>query len=120
MKATANFYFDGQFYKAGTEVPKTVKDKVGKHLFTSESSESASKPSPAVAPQVKDPKTPTGDSGDAQKGTGDDNADKAPAKDEEYFSALNKEELVAEAKEAGITGKATKDELIAKLVEHHG
>lgn len=43
-----------------------------------------------------------------------------PTKDEAYFSGLNKEQLVEEAKEAGITGKATKDELIEKLVEHYG
>ena len=115
-KATRNFHFDGKFYAAGTEVPQAVKDQVWAALFeASESPEKPEQPAPPVNPQSEDDPTPEGEPAGSQEGE-----EAAPTKDEAYFSGLNKEQLVEEAKKAGITGKATKDELIEKLVEHYG
>jgi hypothetical protein len=109
MKATSNFYFNDKFYRAGDDVPKGVVDAVGSHLFASPSE------TPQKAPETPDEVAPRGDDHDDAP-----EAPQEPSKDRSYFEDLTNDQLVEEAKVAGISGRNTKDELIKKLVEHYG
>ena len=109
MRATSNFYYNDKVYRAGDDVPQGVVDAVGSHLFASPSE------TPQKAPETREQDAPRGDDHDDAPETPQE-----PSKDRSYFEALTKDQLVDEAKVAGISGRNTKDELIEKLVEHYG
>lgn len=118
-KATSSFYFKDRFYLAGDDVPKEVAKQVGKHLFAVQSQGDDNDNTQDVAQE--DQEATQGDQAPpSDVNTQGDDAD-ASQDDEaltrELLEELSAKELVELAKEAGITGKHNKAELIEKLLE---
>lgn len=105
-KASANFHFDGNFYAAGSILPKDVAEKVGKHLI-------AKAPAKAAEAQAKTEEVKTEEVKTQAK-----SEDLKAQEWADTVRAMDNEQLVEAAKEAGITGKNSKSKLVELLIEN--
>lgn len=106
-KSLANFWFESKFYKRGSEIPESILEHLGDHLYkASEAPAKASTPAAPKAPAVEPKKEAESDA-------------QATVRDADYFNGLDAQALGAAAKEAGIGGKMKKAELIELLVAAH-
>lgn len=101
-KASANFHFDGNFYAEGSNLPKEIASRVGKHLIAKAPAKAAEAQAQTEETKSEEPKT-------------EENKDEAWI---EKVQAMSNEELVEAAKEAGISGKLNKKQLIENLIEN--